>query len=1058
MSPHNQPISRREFLANSCILAGAATAVSLAKRVEAAASATSSASQSATAMNTIESSQPKMNWTVNIDPAARTVTMESAAMAMTLDIRQELTAICWRNKLTGQELPLGGPELEVSLDAADRRIWIAGWKCQGGNPGSVPTDDEEGFNAGQHHTDYDDALWKNFHDVAHGASKWPGCCLWARTEVSLPRQDEGKDVTLVLGGYGLYDFDQMRVFVNGHLIGQRTRDRFWSPPMNLRLRADDPAYRYLQWGQPNLLALQVGGQVTRTARLDALDPHCSRHFPGPEVLAAPFDQCLVLGEPVKTVRFSVTEVRRVPDEAVVFKLTGDCAPISATVTYRLNPSGAVLQKFTEVHNQGTIPARLMDIGLGSYRTDAQVSNGQRGFPVYASDAFFFSLAHPSGWVTGENGQVLLRQHPGCKLPARETFSCMEAVLGVARVGTARDAFIAHVRGRMRRVQRGHDRPYAIFENFGSWSLQGEESFKNCESACLHSIAQIAEGQRQTGCRFDLFSVDFWVDSRGDLTQFALDRFPRGLAKINRELRVLGIQPGLWIDSSMSGWSIGDNPAVQGTFTYNPEYPVKYWCGPFFCRATDPIKTLYTKAFRYHVRQNAVRLLKFDNLRSYCSSIHHEHLPGKYSTEPIHNAVIEMLHEIDKECPDVFVMLYWGYRSPWWLRHADTLFEPGLNMEAASPADSPTLYVRDGVTGGLDQAQWWCHDVPPLGKDSLGVWLSDWGWNDCIGAERWQEAFVMDLCRGSLLAQPWSDWNWLTPAERQQMADFIALLRAQPDCFANPRFILGNPWRYQTYGYCCTDGRRAFLAINNCTWDDADVPLQLNGQWGLPVGQAWDVYRWYPRPARMEIAVGADGLPHLALRPFEVLLLEVVPRGQAPSLGRDFPVSCSASTFQRPSRALPCDWREDAALVPLELPLEVRKDDRSPPQKRTMEVGGTIPAAPDGGMLVVTVELFRDGKTLARANPGLHFAAVATVGGAAVEAAPVVRQRGPYGTGWQAWRIKIASGQEERTLSLIVTVEAGPDVDIRGHVYFLPQDEGETPRWAEGMSTSPPTSP
>jgi hypothetical protein len=146
------------------------------------------------------------------------------------------------------------------------------------------------------------------------------------------------------------------------------------------------------------------------------------------------------------------------------------------------------------------------------------------------------------------------------------------------------------------------------------------------------------------------------------------------------------------------------------------------------------------------------------------------------------------------------MLYWGHRSPWWLVHADTLFDSGIGIEAASPSDFPAPRARDSITQRLDQAQWHAKDIPPLGKDSLGVWLSSWGWNSSVGKWRWQEGFVMDLCRGSLLAQPWSDTAWLSPPERQQMADFIALLRARPGCFGNPRFILGNPWKYGPYGY------------------------------------------------------------------------------------------------------------------------------------------------------------------------------------------------------------------------------------------------------------------
>ncbi|MHB1630220.1 MAG: hypothetical protein ACYCVB_17925, partial [Bacilli bacterium] len=77
-------------------------------------------------------------------------------------------------------------------------------------------------------------------------------------------------------------------------------------------------------------------------------------------------------------------------------------------------------------------------------------------------------------------------------------------------------------------------------------------------------------------------------------------------------------------------------------------------------------------------------------------------------------------------------------------------ESGLYLEASHPAASPTLYVRDSVIIGLDEVQRWCHDVPALGKDSLGVWLSDWEWNSSIGKERCPEAVVMDMCRGSLV--------------------------------------------------------------------------------------------------------------------------------------------------------------------------------------------------------------------------------------------------------------------------------------------------------------------
>ncbi len=299
------------------------------------------------------------------------------------------------------------------------------------------------------------------------------------------------------------------------------------------------------------------------------------------------------------------------------------------------------------------------------------------------------------------------------------------------------------------------------------------------------------------------------------------------------------------------------------------------------------------------------LLKFDNTACVCVNPNHEHLPGLYSTEAIEDGLIEFFRDLDAECPDVFLMLYWGYKSPWWLLHADTLFDSGIGIEAASPSDQPTPYVRDGVTQKLDQAQWVANEnVPALGKDSLGVWLSDWPWNSQIGKERWEAGFVMDLCRGSLLAQPWSDTPWLSPPERKQMADFIALLKAQPGCFGNSRFILGDPWKDEPYGYCCTDGQRAFLAIHNCCWKDTVPRLELNSAWGLPDGQAWDLYRWYPDPARLSGNAETFGREvSISLRPFEVVLLEVVPAGQPPALDRTFDVKPIPARFAEASRSV-----------------------------------------------------------------------------------------------------------------------------------------------------------
>ncbi len=646
----------------------------------------------------------------------------------------------------------------------------------------------------------------------------------------------------------------------------------------------------------------------------------------------------------------------------VFRLTSSQPPFVARVTYRWTAAVPVLHKVVELTQAGPETVTLLNVRLGTYRVDTAIADREQGFPAYLGGQCFLSLAHPAGWAMAKEGLLVLQQHPGVRLEAGSRFSTMEAVYGVAAAGAAREAFLRQVRSRMRRVQRGHDRPYAIFEPFGARS---DGNFDETEAFVLDMVTKVGEGQRESDCRFDLFSIDFWVDHKGDLKRCNPERFPRGLEPILQELKALGIAPGLWIDSSGEAWSIGGNPAVQACLNYDLDRPETVqqgsWGRASFCRATEPIRSLYTEAFREHIRERGVRMLKFDNLATTCCNPRHDHLPGLYSTEPIVNAVIEFLQALDAESPDVFLMLYWGYRSPWWLLYGDTLFDSGIGIEAASPSIFPAPYARDSITQKLDQAQRVAADVPVLGKDSLGVWLSDWWWNSQVGKQRWQEGFIMDLCRGSLLAQPWSDSAWLSPPERRQMATFIGLLKARPECFGNPRFILGDPGQVGPYGYCCTDGRRAFLALNNAGWDDRVLTLELNAAWGLPDDGAWDLVRWYPEPARLRGPAAACGpRVSLALRPFEVMLIEVIPAGSAPSLPRPLAVQPIPTAFAESSQRLDLN-----ATLEVSAPLAAAATVWTPVEVLAASaVAGTVlTVQPDGSILASGASPDRDTYTI-----------------------------------------------------------------------------------------------
>ncbi|MFA5057731.1 MAG: hypothetical protein WC485_06425, partial [Opitutaceae bacterium] len=326
---------------------------------------------------------------------------------------------------------------------------------------------------------------------------------------------------------------------------------------------------------------------------------------------------------------------------VVIGLTSEAPALTATVTYRWAAGQPVLHKFVELTNRsGDEWNRLLNIRLGTYRTAAAIEQPKmdkppQSFPLYLDGEFFLTVAHPAGWATGGDGKVSLRQYPGMKLAPGGRFECMETIYGVAEAETARKAFVSLVRSRMRRVRRGHDQPYAIFEPFGAKPNDPKYAkdprptytalFEENEAFVLDNIAKVAQGQREDGCHFDYYSLDFWTDYQGDLKGLDPRNFPHGLTPIRQALDQLGTKLGLWVDSSYELWSIGGNPAVRATLNYDP----KAGPGgilPSFCRATEPIRSMYTEAFLYHLRENGVRLLKFDNIATICTNPNHAHLP------------------------------------------------------------------------------------------------------------------------------------------------------------------------------------------------------------------------------------------------------------------------------------------------------------------------------------------------------------------------------------------------------------------------------------------------
>src|SRR5438067_1038657 len=180
------------------------------------------------------------------------VAMEIGAGALTVNLDESdgLCAVSMENHLAQRTLNLGrGTELEAVIDPARRSIGITGWKFAATQAVDGPADNERGFTSGAAGEQFDDSGWSPvMNPNGNGNTAPPPGYAWARRRIRLEQEDRGEPVSFTLGGFGLFDYQRMRVFLNGQLIGERDEARAPQGPLRLTIRPNSPQYKLLHFG------------------------------------------------------------------------------------------------------------------------------------------------------------------------------------------------------------------------------------------------------------------------------------------------------------------------------------------------------------------------------------------------------------------------------------------------------------------------------------------------------------------------------------------------------------------------------------------------------------------------------------------------------------------------------------------------------------------------------------------------------------------------------------------------------------------------------------------
>lgn len=772
-----------------------------------------------------------------------------------------------------------------------------------------------------------------------------------------------------------------------------------------------------------------------------------------------------VAEPVRADDFTVRAVRRTGRGGLVFTLHSAAAGLAARLQVRLE--GPTRRQWLEFTNTTGRELLLLDVELDDFTLADGATGGGSGQPVFLADEAFAAIEHPSGDNRATGGRVQLAHYPGRRLAPGAKFRSHPALVSVAPAGAARAHFLAYLeaRSRPRPGMIGVYTPFGINNQWGACPALDDEQ-------TLDVLAHLGELRRR-GVRFDYFTLDTgWVDPASDLTRFKPTAYPRGPGEVLRRIRALHLKFGLWFATSWGLQSCWDYPGAfpdgrPPTQLYREGYPLGA-DGLTFCLGEKKYRALLQKAVLHHVRVNGARFLKFDGGNYTCEHPGHGHLPGKYATESMHEWLIQLARRARAIAPDVFIMWYWGLRSPFWALHGDAIFESGLQMEGSGTSSFPTLHYRDSVTLAQDQNAQHAQNIPPRHKDSLGVWLSDTRWGNFMGGERWRESLVMDLGRGSrLFPNLWGNLRHLTDADVDFLAWITALAREHAACFTHRRLVGGDPFRNEVYGYAHGRGTHGFVFLHNAHFAARPITLRLDATLGLqgppgapaPVAALFPERRQLRRPDGRRPRLGEELA--LWLRPFETLLLEVGPAGRPPPrLPRRLLTAAQAADLGRalPLRTVADDPRLDVRFV--DAAQFVQKN----LLRQTTTYAATLPAlAGDPPILTLVIRLRQGAAEWKYAPTVVQIVQVlARVGGDKVQLIPMPdgRQHGntqSYGCSWLTYRVRLNPHWSRRPLQFAVHAHLPAGVEAVVEAWVVRRWWQENPRpTADGYYTYAPS--
>jgi hypothetical protein len=480
---------------------------------------------------------------------------------------------------------------------------------------------------------------------------------------------------------------------------------------------------------------------------------------------------------------------------------------------------------------------------------------------------------PGARVGGEHPMASNRVESGrirCGVGAWEKLTAGDAcrrscVAGVAPPGQMRRAFLYY-------IERERPRPYAPFLHYNSWYDIAWGDRKMNEAQCLAVIEEFRRELIQgRGAVLDSVVFDDGWDDNRTLWGFH-PGFPRGFAPLADAAAKCNTALGVWL-SPWGGYGTAQAErlrygATQGFETNRPGFSL---AGPkYYARFREVCLDM--------IRKYKVNYFKFDGIAQGSTS---SGAGGEFAADV--DGLLRLVGDLRRARPDVFVSITTGtWPSPYWLFWGDSVWRNADDMGFFGPGSRRQQWItyRDMIT-----YRWIVRRAPLYPLNSL---MTQGICHSRVGTAAEMTPDLKDMAdeirsffaTGTHLQELYVQPQRLTPAMWDLLAEGAKWSRANAATLVDVHWIGGDPGKGEVYGEASWSPAKGIVWLRNPSTAPQTFSLDVGRALELPDGAARKFAVSAPwrgaKPAPVAELVAGRAQP-ISLEPFEVLVLEVLPR-------------------------------------------------------------------------------------------------------------------------------------------------------------------------------------